>query len=277
MRSRIGQPCSSIGFGITVHVSQHLGRRRALSPADRHQRRLGLVPRVERRSGPRELPVQRVHERRGESVCHAESREPTVIVHDIEGALAVRSVDCGERPRHVVGLVQRALDLVGVSLVEQASPHARSMSTRARRTESPRCHAAPVPPSRRSRPTPRLRTPSVEPRSMAGRASPRAGPARRGRHLRAAACDSVRVRTARGGVCGRRGFGNGWRRAHAPALLVGAAEGCGKTGLDTTSLVSMGAHGSLIEHVAADHHNMKSKSRVGSLSLWWSERHVGHS
>ena len=61
---------------------------------------------VELRRAGRELPVQRVHQRRVDAVGHRERREPAVVVNDVKPVVVRGEVDLVERPRDVVGLIQ---------------------------------------------------------------------------------------------------------------------------------------------------------------------------
>ena len=57
--------------------------------------------------------MQGVHDRRLDAVGHRERGEPAVVVDHVEVAIGGRQLDRLERPRDVVDLIQRALDLVG--------------------------------------------------------------------------------------------------------------------------------------------------------------------
>jgi hypothetical protein len=64
-----------------------------------------------------EWAVQRVHQRRLQTVGEGQAGEPAVVVDDVEGLGG--GVDGVEGARDVIGLVDRLLDLVGVRLVER--------------------------------------------------------------------------------------------------------------------------------------------------------------
>jgi hypothetical protein len=90
-----------------------------LRPADRDQRALMSVAGVEGSGLRGELSVQGVDEWRPQAVGHRQRGEAAVVVHDVEAVAASHPVDQLEGPRHVVGLVEGALDLVRVRDLEQ--------------------------------------------------------------------------------------------------------------------------------------------------------------
>ncbi len=113
-----------------------------LGPADPHQRRLVPVAGVERRGVGGERPVQRVHERCVDAVCHREPGEAAVVVNDVEAITIGGAVDRIERPADMVDLKQRALDLVGMGARRAESRRSRATRNLERRTASPRGRGA---------------------------------------------------------------------------------------------------------------------------------------
>ena len=66
-----------------------------------------------------ECTVKRMQHRRLDPVCHGQTGESRVVVNDIEASTAVGCVDQIKRLPDMVDLIDRPLDLVRMSLVEQ--------------------------------------------------------------------------------------------------------------------------------------------------------------
>ena len=84
MRSCSGHAPSRSGWGSTPIGASPGGADASCARLIADERRLVAVARVERRGRRRERPVQRVHERRRDAVCHRERREAAVVVDDVE-------------------------------------------------------------------------------------------------------------------------------------------------------------------------------------------------
>jgi hypothetical protein len=90
-----------------------------LSTADADQRCLVAVAGVEGRGLRGERTVQGVDQRRPQAVGHRQRGEAAVVVDDVEALAIFAGVDPIEGAGDVVGLIQGALDLVGVGGAEQ--------------------------------------------------------------------------------------------------------------------------------------------------------------